>query len=438
MSLFEGGAAARQAMPLAARLRPRNLDEFIGQEHLIGQGRLLRRLAEERRLVSLIFYGPPGTGKTTLARLLAGASGAYFEQLNAVTAGVADVRRVIQEAADRLHLHGQRTVLFIDEIHRFNRAQQDALLKAVEEGVLIFIGATAENPFYEVVSPLISRARVFRFEPLTEADLERILDLALSDERGLGRERIEVEPEARRHLIRVSGGDARALLNALELAALAAQPGADGRRLITRQLAEEATQVRALRYDRAGDYHYDAISAYIKSLRGSDPDAALYWMVRMLEAGEDPLFIARRLVIQAAEDVGNADPQALLMAVSAFLAVERVGLPEGKIPLAQATIYVATAPKSNAAYLALRAAEEAVRSGPTAEVPLHLRDASHPGVRAQLGHGEGYLYPHDFPGAYVIQQYLPSALQGRRFYEPSDRGYEGRIRERLEKQDFTR
>lgn len=438
MNLFEGGAAARQAMPLAARLRPRNLDEFIGQEHLVGRGRLLRRLAEEGRLVSLIFYGPPGTGKTTLARLLAAASGAYFEQLNAVTAGVADVRRVIQEAADRLNLHGQRTVLFIDEIHRFNRAQQDALLKAVEEGVLIFIGATAENPFYEVVSPLISRARIFRFEPLTEADLERILDVALSDERGLGRERIEVEPEARRHLIRVSGGDARALLNALELSALAARPGPEGRRLITRQLVEEATQVRALRYDRAGDYHYDAISAYIKSLRGSDPDAALYWMVRMLEAGEDPLFIARRLVIQAAEDVGNADPQALLVAVSAFLAVERVGLPEGKIPLAQATIYVAAAPKSNASYLALKAAEEAVRSGPTAEVPLHLRDASHPGARAQFGHGEGYLYPHDFPGAYVVQQYLPSVLQGRRFYEPSDRGYESRIRERLEKKDFTR
>lgn len=437
MNLFQY-AQKGKAEPLAARMRPRNLSEFLGQEHLVGEGRLLRRMIEADRLTSLILYGPPGSGKTTLAQIIANTTRSHFEALNAVAAGVGDVRRIIQEAQERLSLQGQRTILFIDEIHRFNKGQQDALLKAVEEGTLIFIGATTENPFYQVVSPLISRATVFRLEPLDEENLAKLIDRALADqERGLAAYHLELEPEARQYLLRASSGDARVVLNALELAALTTPPDAEGKRKITLEIMAECVQRRVLRYDRQGDLHYDAISAYIKSLRGSDPDAALYWLARMLAAGEDPLFIARRLVIQAAEDVGNADPMALVVAVATAHAVEMVGLPEGRIPLAQATVYVATAPKSNASYLGLIRAEEAVEKGPAGQVPLHLRDASHSGSRKVLGHGQGYLYPHDFPKGYVPQSYLPPELEGQRFYQPSGHGHEAIIKERLEKKDFS-
>ncbi|BDG60592.1 AAA family ATPase [Caldinitratiruptor microaerophilus] len=434
MDLFEWSRrqeAARSA-PLADRMRPRTLDEVVGQEHIVGPGRLLRRAIEADRLSSLILWGPPGSGKTTLARIIAATTRAHFEQLNAVTAGVSDIRRIMQEARDRLGQHGQRTVVFVDEIHRWSRSQQDALLPYVEDGTIILIGATTENPSFEVIPPLLSRARLFRLEPLTDEQVRTVVERALTDpERGLGREAVRVDPEALDHIVRMANGDARSALNALELAVLTTPPGPDGVRHVTLAVAEESIQRRVLRYDREGDQHYDVVSAFIKSMRGSDPDAALYWLARMIEAGEDPLFIARRVVIHASEDVGMADPMALVVAVAAMQAVHMVGWPEARLALAQAVVHVATAPKSNAVYVAIGEAMKDVQEKRAGEVPVHLRDASYKGA-ARLGHGAGYKYPHDFPGAHVAQVYVPPEVLGRVYYRPSDRGFEAEIRRRLE------
>jgi putative ATPase len=429
-SLFD--EAAPVAQPLAARMRPRVLEEFVGQEAILGPGKILRRMIEQDELRSAIFFGPPGSGKSTLAALIARRTQAHFQTFSAVTSGVADVRKAIEAArAWRKEDPSRRTILFVDEIHRFNRAQQDAFLPHVEDGTIVLIGATTENPFFALNGPLLSRSRLFRFEPLTDDDLLTLLRRAAEDpQRGLGALNVTLEPEAEAHLIDSAGGDARFALSALEWAALAAETDADGRRLVSRELAEEAVQRRILGYDREGDTHYDAISAFIKSMRGSDPDAAVYWLARMLQSGEDPRFIARRIVIHAAEDVGMADPQALVVASAAAHAVELVGLPEAQIPMAQAAIYIATAPKSNAVVNAINRANTDVRSRRPAAVPMHLRDASYRGAK-RLGHGQGYQYPHDFPGGYVPQEYLPEGAASGPYYEPTDHGYEARVRERI-------
>jgi putative ATPase len=416
-------------------MRPKALDELIGQEKVVGPGRLLRRMIEADRLSSIILWGPAGSGKTSLARVVAETTESEFVELSAVTSGVADVRRVIEEAGDRLGQHGRRTILFIDELHRFNKVQQDALLPHVEKGIITLIGATTENPYFEVIAPLVSRCRVFRLEPLDSAALATIVLRALADrERGLGNYRVELTPEALAHLVETANGDARTLLNAVELAVLTTPPDPDGVRRITLPIAEESIQRRALTYDKTGDQHYDTISAFIKSLRGSDPDAALYWLARMLYAGEDPTFIARRMVILASEDVGNADPMALVLATATFQAVESIGMPEARIPLAQAATYLASAPKSNAAYLgvdeALRdVADKTIHSG----VPRHLRNPVAKGL-ADMGHGQGYRYPHDFAGHFTPQEYLPTELRGKLYYRPSDEGREKELKERLERQ----
>ncbi len=429
MELFEPPG---EAAPLAARMRPQTLEEFVGQEHLVGPGRILRRLVESGQLASVVLYGPPGTGKTTLARILARSARAHFETLNAVTSGAADIRRIAQEAADRLRFHGQRTVVFVDEIHRFNRAQQDLLLPHVEDGTFFLVGATTENPFFALTGTLVSRVRILQLEPLSPDHLRRIVERAVQDaQRGLGRLSVQLTPEALQHLVRACGADARVALNALEVAATTTPPGPDGVRRVDVGAVEEALQRPVLRYDRAGDQHYDTISAFIKSLRGSDPDAALYWMVRMLEAGEDPRFVARRMVVHAAEDVGLADPQALVVATAAAAAVEYVGMPEAQIPLAEAALYIACAPKSNAVVRALGRVREDLRSRPPEPVPRHLRDSSYPGA-AVLGHGEGYRYPHHDPRGFVEQDYLPEGLRGRVYYEPTDHGLEAQVRRRLE------
>jgi putative ATPase len=421
-------SVARRA-PLAERMRPRTIVEFVGQQHLLGPGRVLRELIDAGQVESLILWGPPGSGKTTLAHLLATASGAHAVSFSAVLQGVKELRQIIDEAADELARTGRRTVLFVDEIHRFNKAQQDAFLPHVEAGTVTLIGATTENPSFEVIPPLLSRTRVLVLEPLTDEDVGTVVDRALVDaEHGLGDARLALAPDARAFLVAHAQGDARVALNTLELAARLAR----GRRTRALDLAllEEAAQQRALRYDKAGEEHYNVISAFIKSLRGGDPDAAVYWMMRMLEAGEDPLFIARRMVIFAAEDVGNAEPQALQVAVAAKDAVHFVGLPEGRIPLAQAATFLATCPKSNASYRAMLAAAEDVKQAGVLPVPLHLRNAPTPLMKG-LGYGAGYLYPHDYDGALVEQDYLPERLAGRRYYEPSDRGREREIGERL-------
>ncbi|UFJ38988.1 AAA family ATPase [Brevibacillus humidisoli] len=434
MDLFSFAFEEQQSgkiKPLAARLRPRTLDEVLGQSHILGPGKLLRRAIEADQVSSLIFYGPPGTGKTTIAKVIARTTKTHFAELNAVTAGVADIRAIVNEAKDRLVMNSQRTTLFVDEIHRFNKGQQDALLPYVEEGTIILIGATTENPFFEVNAALLSRSQIFQLNPLSEQELARVINRALTDrEQGLGELEVELTSEATDHLVHYAEGDARRLLNALELAALTTPPGSDGRIVITLDVAVESIQRRAVRYDKSGDNHYDTISAFIKSIRGSDPDAALYWLARMIDAGEDPRFIARRLVIAASEDIGNADPQAVTVAVSCFQALELVGMPEGRIPLAQATTYLATAPKSNAAYNGINEALETIRTDGHKPVPLHLRDRAYKGA-AKLGHGDGYLYPHDYPDGHIPQQYLPDGVEYA-FYRPKPIGYEQQIRERQE------
>lgn len=428
-SLFPSKPARGQ--PLAERMRPQALDELVGQQHLLGPGKLLTQMAASHTLHSIILWGPPGSGKTTLARLIADQSGAVFKSISAVLSGVADLREVIELARRQLAADGQRTVLFVDEIHRWNRAQQDAFLPHVESGLLTLIGATTENPSFEVIGPLLSRTKVLVLNPLSEADLTVLIKRALTDpERGLGGFNLTLEDRALEELTGQAGGDARKALNALEIAAeLARQAGSSA---IAPEHVREATQHKTLIYDRAGEEHYNIISAFIKSMRGSDCDAALYWMMRMVEAGEDPMFIARRMVIFAAEDVGNADPRALTVATSVKEAVEFVGMPEGVIPLAQGVTYLSSAPKSNASYRAMLAAREDVRKLGALAVPMHIRNAPTP-LMKDLGYGSGYRYPHDYEGALTEQDYLPDALLERRYYEPSERGYEARIREYVER-----
>jgi putative ATPase len=412
-------------------MRPSTLAEFVGQSHLLGEGKLLRRAIEQDRLTSLILWGPPGTGKTSLAQIIATQTNAHFVALSAVLAGVKDIRTVIDGARRQLQRSGKRTLLFIDEIHRFNKAQQDALLPHVERGDIIFIGATTENPSFEVIAPLLSRARVFTLQPLTPEDLAIIIDRALRDAaRGLAETPVKLTPEAREHLVNIANGDARVALNILELAYLTTEPAADGSRSLDLARIEEAAQRRSLLYDKAGEEHYNLISALHKSMRGSDPDAALYWLGRMLEAGEDPLYIVRRLIRFASEDVGNADPQALVIAIAAMQAVHFIGMPEGNLALAQAVVYLATAPKSNALYIAYTQVQRDIQHTLALPVPLHLRNAPTPLMKG-LGYGRGYRYPHDHPGHHVDETYLPENLRGHVYYEPVDDGYERVIRERL-------
>ncbi len=414
--------------PLAARMAPAAIDEFAGQKKLLGEGKMLRRLAETGTMGSAIFFGPPGTGKTGLARFIASRADADIVALNAVTAGVADLKKALEQAKFRLSHNKRKTLLLVDEIHHFNKTQQDVLLPAVERGDVILIGMTTENPSFYVNAALLSRSTAFEFEPLSDEDLNSILDRALKDrERGLGEKQIALDNDARAHMIAMSNGDARRLLGALELAALSTPVSMSGKREITLSVAEESIQTRAIRYDKKGDDHYDHISAFIKSMRGSDPDAALYWMAKMLAAGEDPRFIARRILICASEDVGNADFRAMLVANAAFDAVEKLGMPEARIPLAQAVTFVSAAAKSNAAYLAVDKALAEAQSGPRREVPLHLRDANMDSKTR--GHGKDYKYAHDFPGHWVRQEYMPRPV---RFYEPDGQGDEARIKTRLE------
>lgn len=414
--------------PLAYRMRPGILSEFIGQSHILSEGSLLRRAIDAGRLSSVIFYGPPGTGKTTLAHCISAATNAVFVSLNAVSSNVEELRRSIAAAKLRLKASGQRTILFIDEIHRFSRAQQDVLMPDVEEGNVVLIGATVQNPFFALISPLISRSLVFEFLALEEEDLSRIMKRALADrKKGLGHLGIKADQEALRFLARACGGDARRCLNALEIAVSHFDLGSKKPLRLSLKDVEECVQKRAVVYDRDDDAHYDVISAFIKSMRGSDPDATLYWLAKMLSAGEEPRFIGRRICICASEDVGNADPHALVLAQAAFAVSEFIGMPEARIPLAQAAVYVACAPKSNAAYLGIERALREVKNGPLRAVPAHLKDSSYPGAK-NLGRGEGYLYPHDFPAHHVAQEYMPGKVC---FYEPQETGYEKKIKERL-------
>lgn len=418
--------------PLAARMRPRTFEEYVGQEHIIGEGRLLRRAIQADRLFqSILFTGPPGTGKTTLAQLIALNTQAHFETISAVLAGVAELRRVIDEAKERRRLYHKRTILFIDEVHRWNKAQQDALLPQVESGLVTLIGATTENPFFDCIPALVSRSRVFELKPLAEADLNQILDQALKDEeRGYGRLNVVLDEDARAHFIRLCGGDARNLLNALELAVETTQAALNGEIRVTLDVAQESIQKRAVVYGKNGDPHYDTISAFIKSVRGSDPDAALYWLAKMLHAGEDPRFILRRLIVLASEDIGMADPHAMQVTAAAATAFEYIGLPEGVFPIVEATLYLATAPKSNSATQYFEVLKEVEEHG-TGPIPIHLMDGTRDSVG--LGHGKGYQYPHSFAGHFTPQQYLPDELIGRQFYRPSDQGYEAQAAERLER-----
>jgi putative ATPase len=421
---------ARAAAPLADRMRPRNLSEFFGQHHLLAPGSFLSRAVASGQPVSLILWGPPGSGKTTLARIIARAAEAEFVSFSAVLSGVKDIREVV-ELARGAAARGRRTILFVDEIHRFNKAQQDAFLPHVEAGLITLIGATTENPSFEVISPLLSRSRVVVLEPLGEDDLKGVLRKALEDrERGLGGLKVEVAEEALEHIVRHADGDARRALNGLEAAVLTAEPDASGVRRVERSVAEEAMQKKALLYDKAGEEHYNLISALHKSLRDSDPDAALYWLARMLEAGEEPLYLARRMVRFASEDIGNADPQALMVALAAMESFRFLGSPEGELALAQAALYLACAPKSNAAYTALGRVRREIQESGAAPVPLHIRNAP-TGLMRRLGYGRGYRYAHNEPEAQVDQEHLPEKLRGKRFYFPTDRGFEKTIRERL-------
>lgn len=417
--------------PLASRLRPSTLDEVVGQKHIIGKDKLLYRAIKADKLGSIIFYGPPGTGKTTLAKVIANTTSARFTQINATVAGKKDMEEVVKEAKDALGMYGQKTILFVDEIHRFNKSQQDYLLPFVEDGTLLLIGATTENPYFEVNGALISRSRIFELKQLEKDDIKELLRRAVADsEKGMGMYQAVLEPEAEEFLADMANGDARAALNAVELGILTTERAEDGLIHIDLDVAQECIQKRAVRYDKGGDNHYDTISAFIKSMRGSDPDAAVYYLARMLYAGEDIKFIARRIMICASEDVGNADPMALTVAVSASLAVERVGMPEAQIILSNAASYVACAPKSNSAVNAINAAMKAVRTQTLMPVPPHLQDRHYSGAAA-LGRGLDYKYAHDYPNHYVKQQYLPDGMEGAVFYEPSDNGYEKEIKARL-------
>ena len=419
--------------PLASRLRPATLDEVVGQQHIIGKDKLLYRAIKADKLGSVIFYGPPGTGKTTLAKVIANTTSADFKQINATVAGKKDMEEIVKEARDSLGMFGRKTILFVDEIHRFNKGQQDYLLPFVEDGTLTLIGATTENPYFEVNGALLSRSRVFELKPLEREDIRELIRRAVYDrDKGMGAYNAVIDEEAMNFLADVANGDARAALNAVELGIMTTErDAADGKIHIDIDVAQECIQKRVVRYDKDGDNHYDTISAFIKSMRGSDPDAAVYYLARMLYAGEDMKFIARRIMIRAAEDVGNADPQALVVAVAAAQAAERIGLPEAQIILSQAVTYVASAPKSNAACNAVFEALEAVRSSKTMPVPVHLQDAHYKGA-AKLGHGQGYLYAHDFPNHYVKQQYLPDGMEERVFYRPTENGYEKKIKEHME------
>lgn len=434
MDLFDYMRAntMEKELPLASRMRPTTLDEVVGQKHIIGKDKLLYRAIKADKLGSVIFYGPPGTGKTTLAKVIANTTSARFEQINATVAGKKDMEEIVKNAKDSIGMYGQKTILFVDEIHRFNKSQQDYLLPFVEDGTITLIGATTENPYFEVNNALLSRSRIFELKPLEKQDIRELVMRAVYDtEKGMGTYGADITDEAADFLADVANGDARAALNAVELGILTTDKSDDGKIHITIDVAAECIQKRVVRYDHDGDNHYDTISAFIKSMRGSDPDAAVYYLARMLYAGEDVKFIARRIMICASEDVGNADPNALVVAVSAAQAVERIGMPESQIILSQAAAYVATAPKSNAAYMGIAKAMKTVADTRTMPVPAHLQDRHYKGAE-KLGHGLGYKYAHDYPNHYVTQQYLPDGVEGMRFYEPSENGYEKKIREHME------
>ena len=435
MDLFEymRKSNMEKESPLAARMRPTTLDEVVGQQHIIGKDKLLYRAIKADKLSSIIFYGPPGTGKTTLAKVIANTTSAEFTQINATVAGKKDMEEVVEKAKNTQGMYGKRTILFIDEIHRFNKGQQDYLLPFVEDGTVILIGATTENPYFEVNGALISRSVIFELKPLEKEDIKTLLKKAVYDkDKGMGAYDAEIDEDALDFLAELSGGDARHALNAIELGIMTTERGSDGKIHITVEVAQECIQKRVMRYDKDGDNHYDTVSAFIKSMRGSDPDAAVYYLARMLYAGESVTFIARRMMICASEDVGNADPQALVVAVNASLAVERVGMPEAQLILAQAASYIATAPKSNAATCAIGDAMKTVEETGNLPIPTHLQDAHYRGA-AKLGHGTGYKYAHDYKNNYVEQQYLPYELNGKEFYQPSGNGYEVKIREHMQR-----
>ena len=433
MDMFEQKAEElkNREAPLAVRMRPNNFHDFVGQQHLIGEGRVLRKAIDSGRLPSIILWGPPGSGKTTLANVIANSTESHFDMVSAVSAGVADLRRIIEEAKERQKIYHQKTILFIDEIHRFNKTQQDVILPFVEDGTVTLIGATTENPSFEVTSPLLSRCQVLNMKPLVESEINAILMRALRDRlKGLGTMNVELSNEALNHLITMSKGDARVALNALEMASLTTPPNAQGKRQISLATIEDAAQHPAMRYDKAGDQHFDLISALHKSMRGSDPDASIFYLVRMLESGEDPLYIARRLIRFASEDIGMADPQALVIAMAAQQAVHFVGMPEANLALAEAVVYLATAPKSNSLYEAYSRAEKEIKQTYGGDVPLHLRNPVTP-LMKEMGYGKDYKYAHDYPDHFVEQQNLPDSMQGKQFYSPGNQGYEGQVGRRL-------